>query len=468
MAQSKRVLGTFTLAMITVAAIVSLRNLPLSAEFGFSSIFFLVASAVLFFIPIALVTAELATTFPEAGGSYIWVSRAFNKPLGFFTLWVAWMESIAWFPAILAFTAAMVAHLFRPWWPGLEHQNFFIFSVMLVVFWCATLSNFFGIKLSGWVSSLGVMLGTIIPGTLIILLGLWWIVSGHPTEIELNASALIPDFELENIVIFSGVLLGLAGAELAAFHIREARHPQRDFPRALLIAAFIILFVYILGTLSIAAVVPQQDISLASGLIQAFDVFFHRFHMDWLIPFMALILLIGSLAGINTWTIGPAKGLLVCAQDGFLPKPLTRVNAHGVPTALLILQAVIGSLLALVFLYLDDSSASIWVLTALSAQFTFVQYLLVFFAAVYLRFKRPDVVRPYRVPGLFLVALLGVAICIFGFFIVYIPPAQLNTGDRTVYTMMLVGSFFVLALPPILFAKYKTVAWQTEIVHSQD
>ncbi|HXH54807.1 MAG TPA: amino acid permease, partial [Gammaproteobacteria bacterium] len=122
MIQPKRVLGTFTLAMITVAAIISLRNLPLSAEFGLSSIFYFVVAALVFFIPIALTTAELATGWPRAGGNYVWVSEAFGKPVGFFSLWTAWMESIAWFPAILAFTGAMLAHLLTPLFPGLEHN----------------------------------------------------------------------------------------------------------------------------------------------------------------------------------------------------------------------------------------------------------------------------------------------------------------------------------------------------------
>jgi len=175
--QPKRVLGTFTLAMITVAAIVSLRNLPLSAEFGLSSIFYFVVSAIVFFIPIALTTAELATGWPRAGGNYVWVSEAFGKPFGFFSLWTAWMESIAWFPAILAFTGAMLAHLLTPLFPGLEHNKIFYFAVMLTVFWGATFLNFLGIKTSGWISALGVVTGTLIPGALIIGLGIYWVMA---------------------------------------------------------------------------------------------------------------------------------------------------------------------------------------------------------------------------------------------------------------------------------------------------
>lgn len=454
-----KVLGTFTLAMITVAAIISLRNLPLSAVFGLSSVFYFVVSALVFFIPIALITAELATGWPRPGGNYVWVSEAFGKRVGFFALWMSWMESIAWFPAILAFTAAMLAHLLEPALPNLLHSKIFYFVVMLVVFWGATFMNFLGIETSGWISSLGVIAGTLIPGALIIGLGIWWVMAGHPSHVTFDWQHLIPSFEWNSMVFFSGILLGLAGIEIAAFHIREAKNPQHDYPRALLIAVIIILLVYILGTLSIAVVVPQKEVSLLSGLIQAFTVFLDSFGLVWAVPIIALFALIGSLAGVNTWTVGPAKGLLSTAEDGFLHPALQKVNSVGAPVGMLIFQAIIGTILSLVFLYMDDHSAAYWVLTALAAQFTVVQYGLVFAAGLRLRYTQAKTKRPYKVPfgkiGIWTITILGILSCLFGFWIVFVPPAELQIGDRTEYQIMLAVSFIVLALLPLFLAAHK-------------
>lgn len=459
MTQEKKVLGTFTLAMITVAAIISLRNLPLSAEFGLASIFYYVVAALVFFIPIALVTAELATGWPRPGGNYVWVSEAFGKKVGFFALWMSWMESIAWFPVILAFTAAMLAHLLEPVFPELLNSKWFYFAVMLVVFWGATWINFFGIETSGWISSLGVLTGTLIPGALIILLGIWWVISGHDSHISFEVNHLIPEFRLDSMVFFSGILLSLAGIEIAAFHIREAKNPRRDYPKALAFASITILLVSILGTLAIAIVVPQKDISLLSGLIQAFTVFFGAFNMLWAVPILALFALIGSLAGVNTWTIGPAKGLLMTAQDGFLHPALQKVNSKGVPTGMLIFQAIVGTILSFVFLRMDSHSAAYWVLTALSAQFTVVQYGLVFAAVVRLRYTQKDLPRHYHVPGgmpgIWIVSIVGIAACIFGFLIVFVPPSQLHVGEKTEYQAMLALSFTILALLPAFMAAHQ-------------
>jgi amino acid transporter len=81
-----KVLSVFTLMMINVIAVDSLRTLPISAEYGSSLIFYYVVAAVCFFIPTALVTAELATGWPNTGGAYVWVTKAFGPKIGFTTL----------------------------------------------------------------------------------------------------------------------------------------------------------------------------------------------------------------------------------------------------------------------------------------------------------------------------------------------------------------------------------------------
>lgn len=454
MTKPSRVLGTFTLAMITMAAIVSLRNLPLNAELGFSSVFFLSFAAIVFFIPSALIIAELAAAWPRAGGCYVWVGEAFGKPLAFVALWLSWMASVSWFPAILAFTATMLAHMLAPLIPGLENNSVFILLCMLAVFWVTTLSNFFGIEFSGFLSSAGVMVGTLVPGALIIIFGIAWIIAGKPSHIPLSMESLIPDCKLDNLTLFAGVVLGLAGVELAAYHIREAKNPQKNYPHALLLASGLILGVYILGTLAIAVVVPQYDLSLASGLVQAFTVFFKQVGLPWLTPLMAAFLLCGALAGINAWVIGPAKGMLVVAQDGFLPPWLCRVNKHGVPTALLLAQAVVGSILALVFIYISNNT-SIWILTALAAQFTCVSYILIFAASVKLRYSQPKVARPFRVAALWLIASSGIVSCLFSFLIVYVPHEKLVTIGTASYVLLLISVFLLLVLPALILIKYR-------------
>ena len=118
-------------------------------------------------------------------------------------------------------------------------------------------------------------------------------------------------------------------------------NPQRDYPKALLYSTIIILGSLIFATLAVEVVVPQKQLSLVAGMIQAFSYFFKAFDMQWLMPVLAILIVLGAVGGVSAWILGPAKGLLVASQDGSLPASLTKTNKENVPIAILILQGVI-------------------------------------------------------------------------------------------------------------------------------
>jgi glutamate:GABA antiporter len=456
-----KVLGKFTLAMIAIAAIISLRNLPLTANYGLGSIFFYAIAGIAFLIPTALVAAELATTWPKTGGLYVWVSEAFGPKYGFLATWLEWIMNTVWNPTALAFIAATVAYIIRP---ALVHNRFFMVAVMLVVFWGATFINFLGMKASGLISSVGVILGTIIPGIIIITLAIIWLFMGKPSQMSFAPSTLIPNLHLNNLVFFSGVILSLAGMEVAAFHASEAKNPQKDYPKAILLATIVILVVFIFGTLSIAIVVPATKVSLVAGLMQALSAFLIPFHLGWAVKVIGGLIVIGALAMLSTWIVGPSEGLLATAEHGALPPSLRKLNKNNMPVVILIIQAIIGSIFSLVFLFMPGVSSAYWILTDLTAQLTALIYLLMFSAAIYLRFSQPNIPRPYKIPGgktgMFIVAGLGILASLFTLFIGFVPPDQLKTGSTLFYECFLIIGIIVLSLPPFLFYHFRKPSWK--------
>ena len=77
-------LGVITLAIMNVAAVVSLRGLPAEAVYGLSSAFYYLFAAIVFLVPTALVAAELAAMFAQKeGGVFRWVGEAYGKRFGF-------------------------------------------------------------------------------------------------------------------------------------------------------------------------------------------------------------------------------------------------------------------------------------------------------------------------------------------------------------------------------------------------
>src|SRR5689334_16639397 len=102
MGQAK--ISTLALTLLITGSIDSIRNLPASALFGSTLVFFFVFSALIFLIPSALVSAELSAN-AEKSGIYQWTKQAFGDHMGFLAVWLQWINSVIWFPTILSFIA---------------------------------------------------------------------------------------------------------------------------------------------------------------------------------------------------------------------------------------------------------------------------------------------------------------------------------------------------------------------------
>jgi len=457
-----RVLTVFTLAMINVAAVSNLGQLSLLSLYGLSGMFFIGFAAIMFFIPASLVSAELATGWPKTGGVYIWVREALGSSWGFLAIWLQWIENVIWYPTILSFCAATIAFIINP---GLATNSMYTFGMILLITWGVTLINFKGMKVSGSISKYGVMIGTIFPAFLVILMGLIWVFSGNPTQITFDVSNAMPDLSsLNNLVLLVGIMLGLAGIEMSSVHAQEVKNPQTDYPKAILISVVIILIIAILGSLSIAMVVPKTKILLTAGVMEAFQAFFTAYNIQGVVPILAALIALGSITMISTWMVGPSKGLLAAADDGNLPPMLQKMNKNGMPTHILITQSVIISLLALVFVFMPSINSSYWILTDLTSQLYLVMYVLMFVSAIKLKYSKPNVKRAYSVPGgktgMWIVAGLGILACLFAFFIGFVPPAQVQTGGEVTYDGFLGGGVVVACLAAVLIHHFRKPNWK--------
>ena len=468
--KTPRTLTVFTLAMINVAAIGSVKNWPVTAEYGFASIFYFILAAIIFFLPISLVTAELATGWPKNGGVFAWVKEAFGHRTGFLAIWLLWIENAIWYPTILSFIAATVAYVFDP---SLANNTTYTLFIVLVAFWVATLVNLCGMKISGLISTLGVVFGTFIPGGLIILLGLIWYFTGRPIEIALTWDSFIPNMSsIDQIVFFTGVLLSLCGMEMSAIHARDVKDPQRNYPKAILLSASLIIGMSILGVLSIASVIPQNQISLVAGSMQAFSYFVDAYGLKWTTPYIALLIAAGAFGSLSTWVIGPTKGLLAAARSGDLPPYFRAVNKQGMPTRLLIVQAIFVSLLSMIFVFMPTVSSAFWILSAITAQLYLVMYILLFAAAIKLRHKKPKVERPYKIPGgkagVWIISGIGIFSSLFALLIGFFPPAQIETGNIVFYVSFLVLGVVLACFAPSIILFFKKPSWKKQLEHERD
>lgn len=438
--------------MINVIAVDSIRTLPFSGQYGLSVIIYYALAAIGFFIPAALVSAELATGWPKTGGVYIWVREAFGRLIGFITIWLQWLYNICWYPTILALVAATLAYIINK---HLVDSTTYVLSTVMIIFWGATIINCFGMKISSRVINAAAIVGTIFPMFLIAILGLVWIVMGYPVHFTESWANTIPDFSnLHNLVLLTSILYGLIGMELAAMHAQDAKNPKKDYPKVMLIAGTIVLASLILGSLAVAAVVPHKNLTLVDGVLKAFDLFFKAFHIGWMMPIIALAIAFGAIGGVSAWLIGPSRGLQVAAEDGSLPALFSYCNRFGAPVVMLLVQGIIFTGLCSVFLLMPSINSSFWILTDMTAQLALLVYIAMFAAAIYLRYKFPNVERTFTIPGgklgVWITGLMGIGSCLFAIAIGFLPPSQFETGDIITYELILWGGMIFSILAPII------------------
>lgn len=465
-AQKKAVIGMMAFAVMNFMTVVSLRGLPAQAEYGLVSIFYYIFAAVVFLIPTALVAAELASTFPKQGGVFRWVGEAFGPHWGFAAVYWQWQAWVLWFPAVLVFGAAALAYIA---WPQsfdatLAKNKLYSMVVLLVIFWSVTVFTFRGIQASVKLSTISGIVGTIIPGAILIVLGGLYVAMGHPIQMSLKGGFL-PDFgNWHSMVLAASIFLFYAGMEMQAVHVKNLKNPSREYPLSILIATIATVVIFVLGTLAVGVVIPHKSINLAVSLLVAYRDFWASLGVPWLGNVMAFMLAIGVLGQVSVVVSGPSTGLLAVGKAGYLPKVLQKTNTHGVSIPILVMQAAVVSLLCLIFLVMPSVQSVFQILSQVSNIMFLTMYIVMFVAAIALRYTQPNITRPFRIPGgnfgMWSVGLVGLAGALIAGALSFVPPTQIGTGSAFIYVGILSAITVVeLAIPFIIFA-FRKPSWK--------
>ncbi len=478
MAKSKK-MSVFTLSMMTVAAVVSLRGLPMMAKEGLSMIFYILFATVMFLIPASLVAAELGGAFSaKGGGVYTWIKEAFGSRWGFTAIWLQWIQNVVWYPTVLAFAASALAYLFMD--PSLADNGVYTGIVILVCYWAATFVTMAGADVASSVTKYGVLLGTLLPGIFIIILGAVWIVQGNPIQFLEPSTAVVAAEKLMDqaphvrffpyitglgsVAFLAGIVLLFAGVEVQAVHATDLEDPAKQFPESMFLAAAIIFGLFILGSLAVATVIPVSEISLTAGLMQAFKQLLDAFHLGFITPVIGLLAAFGAIGGVMSWVGGPSRGLLHTARQGEIPPFMAKVNKNGIQVNILLIQAVIVTILASLYFIMDNVSVAFFVLSAITVTLYLVMYILMYAAAIKLRITSPDLPRSYKVPGgtlgMCLVAGIGLIGVGFALLVGFFPPSNLPVGNPTLYVCLVASGMVVFIGLPMLIHAMKKPEWK--------
>jgi putative glutamate/gamma-aminobutyrate antiporter len=448
-----------TLAFMTTASVASLRSAPTMAVYGLTCVFLYVVPAIIFLLPQALVAAELASGW--TGGVYRWVSEGMSAKWGLLAVWCQFAMTIFYYPTLLAFVASTLAFVFNP---NLADNGVYTGVVIVVVFWLGVfLSARGGTGGIAKLASSGLLVGTLIPGAILVILGIVYLLQGNASAAPMDASHLIPKWTgIASLVLIVNNFLSYSGMEMNAVHVGSLKNPSGEFPKAMFFAMGLVLLIFILPALAISWVIPAEQLSLTAGVMQAFDAFFSYFNLDKLVPVVAIALVCASAGGMLTWLAGPSKGLLLIARrEGYLPPFFQHQNENEVAVNILVVQGGVTTVIALMYALIPSVSSAYWILSVMTTQVYLVVYLLMFISARNLRRDQPDVKRGYRAPMLGFLCAVGFLASAAAILIGFVPPSQFKNGSDAAYVgLILAGTVLIGLLPAWLFLRFRKPSWK--------
>jgi amino acid transporter len=452
----KKVLRSLDMTLFTVCAILVMDTLAPSAAIGTSSISWWLITLVLFFIPYGLITAELGTTYPEQGGLYIWIKRAFGEKWAARTTWLYWINVALWMPSVYILFAGMFAQLFFPemslWWQ---------IAIGIVMTWVTVWIGSMTLETSKWIPNIGAIIKALI--MVVIGVGAFIYAGHHGVANDLSLPNLLPSWDA-GLAFLPVIVYNFMGFELMSGASGEMKNPGKDIPRAIIIAGALIAVFYILGTLGILMALPMDQIGLVSGIIDTLKVLLGTTGIgNVMVIILGVAALYSFLANMVTWTMGANRTAAEAAKENELPAIFGREHpVHQTPVGAFIITGIVSTVVMIVYGFMAGSAEDLfWTLFAFSSMIFLLPYLMLFPAFLKLRKIDANVERPYRVPGGKVFAWILAIVCeIFILqavvFFVYVPGTPM---DWSFAGPVLIGVVLTLIVGEILMAvskKHKT------------
>jgi amino acid transporter len=416
-----RALNLRDVVLMNVVAVVGLRWIARGARTGPASVTLWILAWVAFFIPLAVACSALAKLYPEQGGVYSWVRRAFGTGHGFICGWCLWVNNLFYFPSLLLFGAANFAAMGGARWEAVGATRWYAVTFVLAGIWIAAGINIIGLRVGKWLQNAG-SLGVWIPVGLLMGCGAFAF-ARFGSATPFTADSMIPRGNLlDTVGLWSAMCFAFSGFEISSLMGQEIVDPERTIPRGIFIAGAATTVIYIAGSASVLIAVPLSSLKELSGITDAVQLVAGRVGITGLGALTGGLLALNALAGTASWTAGAARVPFAAGVDSAMPKAFARLHPrYRTPYVALIVQSIAASaiFLASVFFSVSGRVTSIQeaydILVNLTILIYFVPYLYLFAAQIRLL---PDSPRA--------LALLGFAATAISLALTFVPPPGSN------------------------------------------
>ena len=413
----------FDMFFYLICTVVTLDTIGSVASNGAQGFTWLIFLAIFFFLPYGLSIAEMGSAFPEEGGPYIWSRLAFGRPVAAVNSVIYWISNPIWVGGTLTIVSfAAIEEFFG----NVGGAWKYVYAVVFI--WFVILAAIVSLQYGKWVPTVGAWARGALITIFVITVAIY---AGKHGVHGFGGHAFLPTYAIF-IAVVPVLLFNYAGLEVPSAAGEEMVNPVRDVPKAVGWSAITTFFAYGIPILAILIVLPQSQVSGLTGFLLSVKAVFTVYGGSVSASGVTLTgagLVLGRIVAVvfifalasagTTWIMGSDRNQAVACVDGAGPRIFGRFSSRfGTPIGMNLLSGLVATALMIMAFQITGGNAAKYftAVLALTISTTTISYLFILPALVKLRYARPDVHRPYRVPfgmaGAWICSILPTVLCL--------------------------------------------------------
>ena len=386
-----------------------------SSAMGISSITWYLILGVIFFLPMALITAELGSTYPSDGGLYHWVKISIGDDNAARTTWYYWLNNAIWVASATIFVMDVICEMLALL-TGLEVSFGLYLGFSCVLVWVYVFLASQPQNESTALRNIGGLAKLTIVGCLILCAVVYMVKNGGQSATEFSASAFKPTIGAA-FAFFPALIYNVMGFDaISAVAGQNIKDPGRDLPRMILLSLVVIIAIYILFTFAICFITPYEEIDIINGILNCFVFTFPGFLGKLLYVLVGLIFLYTLITQGPSWMQAAGYMAIESADSNELPKVFGKQTKKGAPLGSAVIIGIVATVVIVaygVLASIGGSAASdlFWTLFSFTSLIFLLPFILCCEAFIALRKKDRETKRAYRFPGSDLFGIIVARFC---------------------------------------------------------
>ena len=457
----------FSAVLATVCIILVGDAVAPTAAIGNSQYFWWIIMLLGFFVPYALISAELGTQYPSEGGMYTWVKKAFGEKWAGRVAWYYWVNFPLWVASLADLVTTIIMQML-----GVEMTWPLIMAIQVFYIVLVSVLGSLRISQSDWLSNVGAVAKFIFMAGLGAL-GIYVLITqgtANPIDSWTDLMPLMEDgsFSLIGLGYVSLIIFNMLGFEVVSTFSDDLENPKKEIPKAIIIGGILIAIFYLLPSFGIGVAIPLEELQTDTGLIASYQNLLGIIGISAGLA-KAIIVVVGGLfiytliANISSWNFGVNSVIAYAAEDGTFPKSWAKRTKDGVPYVPSIWTGVVALVISITGILMaefvsDEITNLFWTFFSLSLVTLLLSYVPMFMAFIKLHKQGPAVKGGYWIESgklkTYLFGIVPFILILIALFFTLFPEFNLEMFEYN--WPLIVGACLAVIIGEIMVLKVQT------------